>query len=312
MRHLEKRGAMGIRLDRIPEVENPVLIAGWPGIGNIGIIAVDTLRGMTRAEEVGEIEPWDFFYPKRVLIRNGELMDLEFPTNKFYFKRTERKDLIFFIGEEQPAQAGRAYAEGKEAYQMANLVLDVALELGCRRVYTSGAAVAPIHHTVIPKVWAVSNNESLVDEVRSYENTILMSDIEGRGGQGNITGLNGLLLGVAKKRGLEAICVMGEIPVYLQGLALAYPKASRSVLEVLTTALGIRIEMGGIDELVESSEREIERVYELFPSEIREQLDKLKYVTYARPAEPELITEEDKKRILEDIDKFFGKEPKED
>jgi proteasome assembly chaperone (PAC2) family protein len=312
MRHLEKRGAMVIRLDRMPEVENPVLIAGWPGIGNIGIIAVDTLRGIMRAEEFGEIEPWDFFYPKRVIIRNGELMDLEFPTNKFYFKRTEGKDLIFFIGEEQPAQAGRAYAEGKKAYQMANLVLDVASELGCRRVYTSGAAVAPIHHTVIPKVWAVSNNESLVDEVRSYENTILMSDIEGREGQGNITGLNGLLLGVARKRGLEAICVMGEIPVYLQGLALAYPKASRSVLEVLTTALGIRIEMGEIDELVESSERGIERVYELFPTEIREQLDKLKYVTYAKPTEPEPITEEDKKRILEDIDKFFKKEPKED
>ena len=312
MRHVEKRGAMGIRLDRMPEVENPVLIAAWPGIGNIGIIAVDTLRGMMRAEEFGEIEPWDFFYPKRVIIRNGELMDLEFPTSKFYFKRTEREDLILFIGEEQPAQAGRAYAEGKKAYQMANLVLDVALEFGCRRVYTSGAAVAPIHHTVRPKVWAVSNSESLIDEVRGYENTILMSDIEGREGQGNITGLNGLLLGVARKRGLEAICVMGEIPVYLQGLALAYPKASRSVLEVLTTALGIRIEMGGIDELVESSEREIERVYELFPSEMREQLDKLKYVTYAKPTEPEPITEEDKKRILEDIDKFFKKEPKED
>jgi proteasome assembly chaperone (PAC2) family protein len=312
MRHVEKRGAMGIRLDRMPEVENPVLIAGWPGIGNIGIIAVDTLRGMMRAEEFGEIEPWDFFYPKRVIIRNGELMDLEFPTSKFYFKRTERQDFILFIGEEQPAQAGRAYAEGKKAYQMANLVLDVALEFGCRRVYTSGAAVAPIHHTVRPKVWAVSNSEGLIDEVRSYENTILMSDIEGREGQGNITGLNGLLLGVARKRGLEAICVMGEIPVYLQGLALAYPKASRSVLEVLTTALGIRIEMGGIDELVESSEREIERVYELFPSEMREQLDKLKYVTYAKPTEPEPITEEDKKRILEDIDKFFKREPKED
>ncbi|TET59019.1 hypothetical protein E3J48_08335 [Candidatus Aerophobetes bacterium] len=312
MRHVEKRGAMEIRLHKIPEVENPVLIAGWPGIGNIGIIAVDTLRGMMRAEEFGEIEPWDFFYPKKVLIRDGELMDLEFPTNKFYFKRTEGRDLIFFIGEEQPAQAGRAYAEGKKAYQMANLVLDVALKFGCRRVYTSGAAVAPIHHTVIPRVWAVPNNESLVDEVKGYENTILMSDIEGRGGQGNITGLNGLLLGVAKRRGLEAICVMGEIPIYLQGLPLPYPKASKSVLEVLTTALGIRIEMEGIDELVQSSEREIERLYELFPSEIKEQLDKLKYVAYAKPTEPGPITEEDKKRILEDIDKFFKKEPKED
>jgi len=312
MRPPEKRGAMGIRLHKIPEVENPVLIAGWPGIGNIGIIAVDALRGTLRAEEFGEIEPWDFFYPRKVLIRDGELVDLEFPINKFYFKRTEKKDLIFFIGEEQPALAGRAYAEGKKAYQMANLVLDVASKFGCRRVFTSGAAVAPIHHTVRPRVWAVPNIEGLVDEVRSYENTLLMSDVEGRGGQGNITGLNGLLLGVAKKRGMEAICIMGEIPVYLQGLPLPYPKASKSVLEVLTAALALRIEMEGIDELVQRSETDVERLYEMFPSEIKEQLDKLKYVTYAKPTEPGPITEEDKKRILEDIDKFFKKEPRED
>jgi len=38
----------------------------------------------------------------------------------------------------------------------------------------------------------------------------------------------------------------------------------------------------------------------------------LKYVSYDKPTEPTPITEEDKKRILEDIDKFFKKEPKED
>lgn len=298
---------MGIRLYKEPKLEDPVLIAGWPGIGNIGIIAADTLRGVLRAEEFGEIEPWDFFYPKKVIIRNGELEGLEFPSNKFYFKRTSGKDLMFFIGEEQPTEGEKAYAKGRMAYQMANLVLDVAVKFGCRRVYTSGAAVAPIHHTARPMVWVVPNTEALISEVRSYENTVLMSDIEGRGGQGNITGLNGLLLGVAKKRGLEAICVMGEIPIYLQGFPLPYPKASKSVLEVLIAALGIRIEMEGIAALVEHSEREIERLYEMFPSEIKEQLDKLRYVTHVKPAEPGPITEEDKKKILEDIDKFFKK-----
>ena len=127
------------------------------------------LRGVLRAtlgaEEFGEIEPWDFFYPKKVLIRGGVLEDLEFPVNKFFFKRAEGKDLVFFIGEEQPAEGGKAYAEGTKAYQMANLVLDVALKLGCRRVYTSGAAVAPVHHTVRPRVWAVPNTEHLIGEL---------------------------------------------------------------------------------------------------------------------------------------------------
>ena len=303
---------MGIRLDKTPELEDPILIASWPGIGNIGIIAVDTLRGTVQAEEFGEIEPWEFFYPKKVLIRKGVLEDVEFPVSKFYFRRVEGRDLMFFVGEEQPADGGRTYAQGRKAYRMANLVLDVAQQFGCRRVYTSGAAVAPIHHTARPRVWAVPNTGSLIPELRGYENTVLMSDIEGRGGQGNITGLNGLLLGVARKRGLEAICVMGEIPIYLQGLPFPYPKASKSVVEVLAVALGIEFEMEGIDSLVRDSEREIERLYELFPAEMREQLDKLKSVTLAEETEPGPITEEDKKKILEDIDRFFKKEPRED
>ena len=303
---------MGVRLYREPELESPVMVASWPGIGNIGIIAVDTLRNLLGAEELGEIEPWDFFYPKKVIIRNGELKDIEFPASKFYFKRTGETDLLFFIGEEQPSDAGRTYAEGKKAYQMANLVLDVAQKFRCKRLYTSGAAVAPIHHTARPKVWAVPNAKNLISEVKNYENTILMSEIEGRGGQGNITGLNGLLLGVARKRGIAAVCVMGEIPVYLQGFPLPYPKASKAVLEVLTAALGIEIDLDRIAGFIEQSDSQIEQLYEKFPPEIKEQLDKLKYVSYAQPTELAPITEEDKKRILEDIDKFFKKEPKED
>lgn len=300
---------MGVKLFKEPELNSPTLVACWPGIGNIGIIAVDTLRRVVGAEELGEIEPWEFFYPRKVLIESGELKALVFPANKFYFKRSKRKDLLFFLGEEQPTDRGGTYAEGTKAYKMANLVLDVALKFGCSKVYTSGAAVAPIHHTTRSRVWAVPNSESLIEEIRSYENTVLMSDIEGRGGQGNITGLNGLLLGAARKRGVAAICLMGEIPIYLHGLVISYPKGSKSVLEVLGAALGIAVDLREINALVEQSEREIDSVYARLPSEIREQLDRLKYVTHAKPTEPGPITEEDKKRILREIDKLFKKEP---
>jgi len=93
---------MGIKLFVEPELDKPDLLCGWPGIGNIGLLAVNTLKGELEAEEFGEIEPWDFFYPTRVSIRNGLLRGLEFPTNRFYYKRLEKRDLIFFIGKEQP------------------------------------------------------------------------------------------------------------------------------------------------------------------------------------------------------------------
>jgi len=64
---------MGIRFCQETHLEKPTLIADWPGIRNIGIIAVDTLRDMSGAEDFGKIGSWDFFYPKGYLIKNGIL-----------------------------------------------------------------------------------------------------------------------------------------------------------------------------------------------------------------------------------------------
>lgn len=295
---------MGIRLYKQPKLKKPDLVASWPGIGNIGIIAVDTLRRQIRAEEFGEIEPWDFFYPNKVIIKAGILEDLEFPGSKFYYQRLEKKDLILFIGEEQPTDGGRMYAEGRKAYQMANLVLDVAERLGCRRVYTSGAAVALTHHALKPRVWAVTSTEDLICEVKSCQNTILMSEIEGGGDWGSITGLNGLLLGLAKKRGFEAICLMGEIPDYLSGAPLPYPKASISVLEVLTSLLGVKIDCGALAMLTVQTDNIIDSIYEKLPPEMRERLEQRKLVVQPKPG---AITEEDERWIKEHIDELFQK-----
>ena len=299
---------MGIRYIKEPVLNDPILVASWPGIGNIGVIAVDAMRRSLRAEQLAYIEPWDYFYPNKAIIRNGELVDLSFPSSEFYFQRTDKRDVIFFTGEEQPTEGGRVYAEGSKALAMANMVLDLAQRFGCKRIYTSGAAVSPLHHTARSRVWAVPNSEVLLEELKQYDNTILMSGVEGRGGHGTITGLNGLLLGVARRRGVEAVCLMGEIPVYLQGFPFPYPKGSKSVLEVLTSALGIWMDMNSINNLAEESEKELTGLYEKLPQEVKDQLDRLKQATVAAPESAEAITEEDKKKILEDVDRFFKRE----
>lgn len=219
--------------------------------------------------------------------------------------KQKKGDLLFFIGEEQPAWGNKAYAEGAKAYQMANYVLDVAGRFGCQRIYTSGAAVTTIHHSVRSKVWAVPNNTKLLQEVKAYQNTVLMSEVESPGGQGNITGLNGLLLGVAKKRGIDAICFMGEVPVYLQGFPILYPKGSKSVMEVLASALGIELDLRSISAFAERSESEINSLYDKLPAEARSQLDELKLHTDSARQKNAQITEEDKDKILDDLDKFF-------
>ncbi|MFQ6035077.1 MAG: PAC2 family protein [Sedimentisphaerales bacterium] len=315
---------MAVKLHYEPELKDTIMFCGWPGIGNIGILAIDTLKGLLRAQEFGQLEPWDFFDPQKVSIERGLLKDLEFPSNKFYFQRLKPthsaaeeagpqcsrggQDLIFFIGQQQPTEGSAKYAQGQKAYEMANLVLDVAEKFGCKRVYTSGAAVTQIHHTVKPRVWAVPNHQKLSHEVKQYRNTILMSEIEGRGDQGVITGLNGLMLGVAKKRGLEAICLMGEIPYYLQAAPWPYPKASKSVLEVLAKILDVRLDLSTLDELAQRIEQSIEEFLEslysteAIPPEVKDEIEKLRYT---EPAGRGPITEDEQKRIMEHIDELF-------
>jgi len=287
-RSLVRDAGMGIKLSKEPKLERPDLVCGWPGIGRIGIMAVDYLRRAIAAEELGEIEPWDFFEPRKVVIRDGLLKELEFPSNKFYYQKLRKRDVLLFLGEEQPAEGTRLYATGEKAYRMVSLVLDIAEKFGSQRIYTSGAAVTQTHHSLKPRVWAVPNSQDLIEEVREYENTVLMSGIEGRRGQGTITGLNGLLLAVAKKRGIKALCLMGEIPYYLQASPWPYPKASISVLEVLASILGIGIDLIPLQEMAKK---------------IDESIEKMKYVKET----PGSITEEDQNRIMEHIDEFFSR-----
>lgn len=293
---------MGIRLYTEPELRQPVMVVGWSGIGNIGLITVDGLRQEIDAEELGEIEPWDFFYPSKVILRGGILERLEFPSSKFYYKRLEDRDLLLFVGEEQPSGRGRVYAEGGQAYEMANLVLDVAEKFGCRRVYTSGAAVALTHHEMKPRVWAVATGRRLLAEAKGYINTIPMSEVAGRGDFGNITGLNGLLMGVARKRGLEGICLMGEIPDYLSRVPFPYPRASQSVLEVLGSALGIQVDPKALESMAAQMEGVIGNVFRQFPPEVREKIDQRKRDIQTRPG---IITDEDEEWLKDHIDEFF-------
>ncbi len=57
--------------------------------------------------------------------------------------------------------------------------------------------------------------------------------------QGNISGLNGLVLGVAKQRNMDGICLLGEIPIYTTHIA--NPRSAKAVLQVLAEGSSISV-----------------------------------------------------------------------
>jgi len=74
--------------------------------------------------------------------------------------------------------------------------------------------------------------------------------------RGTISGMNGSLLGVAKGRKFEAICLLGEIPFYT--IQIENPKATKAVIEVFMSLTGITVDMSELDEVSQYMEKEVD------------------------------------------------------
>ena len=66
-------------------------------------------------------------------------------------------------------------------------------------------------------------------------------------------------------------------------------------------------DLRGLDDLANQVEAQINELYEKIPAEVKEKLEQLRNVTSVEPSAPGAITDEEKKAILEDIDKLFKK-----
>ena len=214
-----------VKLYARPKLKSPNLVAAWPGIGNVSMLVAGYLERKLDFKRLGEIEASHFFDPIGVAVRDNVVEAPQFPHSRFYYwKNTEgESDIILFIGDDQPAS---------NAYGLANCVVDVGLKFQVRRIYTCAAAITRIHHTEQPKVWGVATVPELTDELRER-------DLIQRGNL-QISGLNGLLLGVARERNVEGICLLGEVPSY--ATRIQNPMAALAIFTVLPQMLGIKID----------------------------------------------------------------------
>lgn len=232
-----------VRFYREPEIRISRMVAAWPGVGNVALIAARYLKEKLNAEEIGEIEPSLFFTPSGVMVKDNVVEAPQFPENRFYYWRdaSARDGILFFIGEEQPSIKG---------YDLAHSVLEAGRKLGVKRVYTCAAAITRIHHAETSQVWGVATDRKLLPYLREYD-LVLRGDLQ-------VVGLNGLFLGAAKERGIEGICLLGEVPVY--ATRIPNPKASLAVLGVLTRMLGVEIDMTELAELAKETDEEMKKL----------------------------------------------------
>jgi len=257
---------------KTPSLNSPYLICGFPGTGLVGKLAVDYL-----IKELGAIHMADvfssYFSPQIVIQADGttsivknslyyvkknnnnntnnndnvnktsknkkEINDINKPEVQLNqsinglpqsidsLKSTPNdplssKDLILLTGDSQPVVPGSEYVLSEQ-------ILDLITKFKISNIYSLASYVTGTFVND-PKIYGTATNPEMVKSFRSFNISTLDN--------GNITGMNGLILGLGKLRGIEGICLLGETSGYVIDA-----KASKNLLEIVNNVLGIHINM---------------------------------------------------------------------
>jgi len=224
-----------------PDLKNPTLIATWPGMGMVAFNAVSYLKNKLGAKLFGTIEPDEFFAATSANVEKQIIKPVKKPDNKFYFYKSPNgnKDIVFFIGNLQPIP----HLE----YRFAKLILESTKPFGVKRVLTGAAAPSDMDPGTAPRVFAAPNSYDLLRQLVDL-NVHFMGD-------GTISGLNGLLISVAREMGIDGVCLLGEIPFFTA--QIEFPRASIEVLKILTSILNVSVDLVDLELYAETKEKEI-------------------------------------------------------
>ena len=209
-------------------LQDPWLVAVWPGMGNVALAAGTWLVEHLGARPLGLLRAEPHFDVDRAVVKGGLIQPARLPQNTLYGWKDPagQRDLVLFVGEAQPSF---------QAHGFSRTLLSAAAGLGVQRVLTFAAMVTPIHPSQPSRVFRVATSSGLAAEVdRLCPDLVALED-------GEISGLNGTFLAAAAEGGKDAIGLLGEVPEI--GTGVPYLKASLAVLEAFQRITGVQLQL---------------------------------------------------------------------
>ena len=258
---------MNVEIKILKKIESKgfMLVSGLPGIAYIGKLSVDYLIKQLKAELIAEF--YSKYFPPYVLIRKDGLVELL--RNELHFLKDKTAgNIMFFSGNSQAFSP-----EGQ--YETADTLLDWAVANGLKKVFSLAAYVTDRTFET-PKVYGTANSSEALEELKKMG----VIPLE----RGIISGENGLIMGLAKKRNVEAICLLGETRGYQTptGQYIIDAKATKAVLNLLTPMLNLKVDMEPLDKQAKEMDDIIAKMAEVeqrIKEEMSETSKRPSYVT---------------------------------
>jgi hypothetical protein len=228
-----------------PDLSEPVLIEGLPGVGHVGKLAVEHLLEEFDSEIVRQVFATEF--PPQVTIEDGvaELASAEIHAVDVSATDGDGIDLLVLTGDHQ-AQTNAGH------YRLTDTFLDVAAEFDVEQVFALGGVPTGELVEEPAVLGAVSDGDRI--------ETLEAAGVEFREDEpaGGVVGVSGLLLGLGGRRGFDVGCLMGETSGYLVD-----PKSAQAVLGALEEAIGFEVGFESLEERAEEMEEVVGKIQEM-------------------------------------------------
>ncbi len=202
-----------------PVLENPIFVQGLPGFGNVGKIAAYLVIKFCGAKPFTELYSPSF--PDYVSVNSKGICRL--PRYEFHAAPMEKNDFMIMTGDTQPS-----LDDVVAHYDLCSEILDFVEKCGCSFIITIGGV--PISEDKA-QVYVAATSPKLAAEFME-KGAVIYS-------KGRIIGATGLMVGLAKERGLDGVCLLGATTGFKVDRGAGF-----TVFKFLMKALGNEVKEG--------------------------------------------------------------------
>jgi proteasome assembly chaperone (PAC2) family protein len=233
-------------MERRPELERPVLIAGftgWNDAAEAASLALSTVGEAFGVNRFGGFEGEEFFDYQttrpQIKLVEGVTRTVEWPENELLATNASVEALgnrgAILLSGPEPNFRWRAFSQG---------VVDLARELDVKLVITLGALLADVPHSRPVSIAANAQDPSLVESLG-----LSASRYEGP------TGITGVLHRYCAQEGLPSVSFWASVPHYLPSVPSA--PAALALLTNLSKLLGATFDTTHLERTSEDYQRQV-------------------------------------------------------
>ena len=238
----------GLDLKKL-ELEDPIFIQGFAGIGNVGLIAVRHMLTEAKARPLFEVINLDM--PSVAFVQDGLFTDWSniFSVTVYLWRRPEgSRDVLFSCSYTQPlTPMGSNIIAHVLLKNLGDMQVRELISLGC---------FGTNNYVKEPKVYVSTTSKGVLRDFEKMSNVVPLGD-------GRISGLNGIMPLMASSYDMLGVSLLAE------GLSrISFnPRSSKALIEVLNARYDLNVDMGALDVYSEKLESEIEKLKLRLPTQ---------------------------------------------